>query len=68
MNEIGYCWKISLFNNWYCSFGLCWWSPLEALELRRSIKIERGLNPFISIIISLLCVKLEYYLIKGEKE
>ena len=68
---------LNLWNNWTCLFGVAWWNPLHALEIRRSIKIDLKHpkdEPLISIIIALLFVRFEWYLgkdfllIEGEKD
>lgn len=44
---------------------LSYWNPLDELEVRRSLRINRlcgQSSPFISVIIALLCVKMEWYL------
>ena len=45
------------------SLALHWWNPLDTLEFRRSIKIERFSNsevPFISVSIALLFVRMDW--------
>lgn len=58
---------------WWATIGdtvrmclsLSYWNPLDELELRRSLKISRYYNkeiPFISVVIALLFIKMEWYL------
>ena len=62
-------------RTWWVSIGekisvriqltLSFWNPLDEIEFRRSIGINRLCNqssPFISIVIALICVKMEWYL------
>jgi hypothetical protein len=45
------------------SLGLHWWNPLDTLEFKRSIKIDRLCNesiPFISVSIALLFVRMDW--------
>lgn len=60
-------------HTWWVTFGehiklvltLSYWNPLDTLELRRSLKIERLCSsavPVVSIVIALLFVKMEWYL------
>ena len=60
-------------HTWWATFGdhvefnvtLSYWNPLDTLEIRRSITIERFYCadvPFISVVIALLFIKMEWYL------
>ena len=56
---------VDLWGGWSCIFGVSWWNPLHVLEFRRSIKIDRMHlpdKPFISIVVSLLFIRFEWYL------
>ena len=62
-------------HNWWVFIGekssvkinlvLSYWNPLDEVEIRRSFKISRLCNqssPFISVVVVLLFVKMEWYL------
>ena len=63
-----YIWLFDLWKDWSCIFGFSWWNPLHAIELRRSIKVDRMHpvdKPFISVVISFLFIRFEWYLGKN---
>ena len=63
----GRCWWVTIGEKSSVKICLCfeYWNPLDKLEVRRSIGINRLCNqstPFISVVVAFLFVKFEWYL------
>lgn len=63
--RVGRTWWATIGDKVRMMLSLAYWSPLDELELRRSIKITRFMNaeiPFISVVVALLFVEMEWHL------
>lgn len=64
MNK-SHAWWATIGDTVRMCLSLSCWNPIDGIELRRSLKIARSFNeeiPFISVVISILCIKMEWYL------
>lgn len=61
--KAGHTWWVHLGERIQLSLSLDYWNPLDAIEFRRSLQINRFSNtevPFVSITIALLCIRLSW--------